>query len=52
MIIFTVDNNDFTGTMPSGICNLEELLQLEADCQLDPNTGVREIECDCCTKCY
>jgi len=41
--------NDLEGTIPQEICDLttdEELVYLGADCES------KEIECDCCTKCF
>ena len=39
------DGNDFTGSVPEGLCNLPELEELWADCLLG------EVTCSCCTIC-
>lgn len=47
-------NNTLTGTMPSGVCDLfvtGVLNLLAADCFPNPDTGVVELECTCCTSC-
>ncbi len=45
LVMLKIQDNNFTGSVPEGICNLKSgnLMYLSADCQIDPNSGTREI---------
>ncbi len=53
--VLWLDGNNFTGTLPAGVCELKGsvvgLDELSADCLLDPSTGERLVQCDCCDVC-
>lgn len=42
-------NNSFTGAVPSGLCDID--VPISADCLENPDTGVIEVTCSCCSRC-
>lgn len=44
-----IQENNVSGSLPSEICDLQNLTLLEADC-LETDASV--VMCDCCDKCY
>mmetsp|Transcript_27828 Transcript_27828/g.41250 ORF Transcript_27828/g.41250 Transcript_27828/m.41250 type:complete len:1361 (-) Transcript_27828:174-4256(-) len=56
LIVADFKFNDFSGTVPTGLCELfayqNRLIRLTADCNDLPNGDPRKMECFCCTQCY
>lgn len=44
-------SNDFTGSVPIEMCDISTLNFLSSDCAINPDTGVAQVNCTCCTGC-